>query len=146
MKRRILVSIIFLILEAAALVSCSASETNTADVAETDNTDTDETYVPGVYTSILLLGSSYDVELQIAVDKDHINAIDIVYMDESVAMLYPLLEPTLQQLSETILEKQSIEGISYGSENRFTSMLLIQAITEALDKAYVLENTESPVI
>ncbi len=126
--------------------SSSASETNTADVAETDITDTDETYVPGVYTSILLLGSSYDVELQITVDKDHINAIDIVYMDESVAMLYPLLEPTLQQLSETILEKQSIEGISYGSENRFTSMLLIQAITEALDKAYVSENTESPVI
>ena len=38
-----------------------------------------------------------------------------------------------------------MEGISYGSENRFTSMLLIQAITEALDKAHVSENTESPV-
>lgn len=98
-------------------------------------------YVPGVYSSALLLGNM-NVELQITVDKDHINSIDLVNLDESVTTLYPLMTPTLQELSETILKEQSIEGVSYNGENRYTSMLLMQAITEALDKACVSENTD----
>lgn len=101
------------------------------------------TYVPGIYSSTLLLGNM-NVELQVAVDKDHINSITLTNLDESVTTLYPLMRPTLSELSAVILSEQSIENISYSDENRYTSMLLMQAIAEALDKAYASENADRP--
>lgn len=101
------------------------------------------TYVPGVYSSTLLLGNM-NVELQVAVDRDHINSITLTNLDESVTTLYPLMRPTLSELSAVILSEQSIENVSYSDENRYTSMLLLQAISEALDKAYASENADRP--
>lgn len=96
-------------------------------------------YVPGIYASTLLLGNS-NVELQITVDKNHINSITLTNIDESVETLYPLMTPTLASLSDAILEEQSVDNINYPDESRYTSMLLMQAIRTALDKARVPEN------
>lgn len=100
-------------------------------------------YVPGIYSSAIKLGNA-NVELQITVDADHINSITLSNLDESVSTLYPLMQPTLSELSASILENQSLEGISYTDENRYTSMLLMQAISATLDKALVSENADSP--
>ena len=100
-------------------------------------------YIPGIYSSTLLLGNA-TIELQIAVDKNHINSITLTNLDESVTTLYPLMSPTLSELATTILSEQSIDNISYGTENRYTSMLLMQAISEALDKAAASENADRP--
>lgn len=100
-------------------------------------------YVPGVYCSAIKLGNA-NVELQITVDENHINSITLLNLDESVSTLYPLMQPTLDELSASILENQSLEGINYTDENRYTSMLLMQAITTTLDKAVVSENADSP--
>ncbi|MCM1183328.1 MAG: hypothetical protein NC337_08145 [Roseburia sp.] len=107
-----------------------------------DTQNTGNLYVPGVYSSMLQLGSS-NVELQVTVDKDHINAISFVNVDEAVATMYPLMEPTLSGLAEEILAEQSLEDISYTEENRYTSLLLMQAISASLDKASVSENADS---
>ncbi len=111
--------------------------------ASISTTSAQDTYVPGIYSSTLLLGNA-NVELQIAVDKNHINSITMTNLDESVTTLYPLMSPTLNELAGIILSEQSIDNISYGTENRYTSMLLMQAITEALDKAMVSENADRP--
>ena len=104
---------------------------------------TTDTYVPGIYSTMLQLGSS-TVELQIAVDKNHINSINLTNIDESITTLYPLMRPTLSELSAVILAEQSLENISYSDENRYTSMLLMQAITTTLDKAIASENEDKP--
>lgn len=118
-------------------------EPSSEESSESDTTSIPGTYVPGIYTSTLQLGSS-NVELQITVDKDHINSITMTNIDESVATLYPLMSPTLSELSAVILEQQSVENISYTDENRYTSMLLMQTITATLDKARVSENADTP--
>jgi len=100
-------------------------------------------YVPGIYTSAIRLGST-NAQLQITVDEDHINSITLTNLDESVSTLYPLMQPTLDELSAAILETQSLEGINYTDENRYTSMLLMQAIRDTLDKAVISENADSP--
>ncbi len=51
--------------------------------------------------------------------------------------MYPLVEPALESLSEQIYKKQSLENITYSEENQYTSMVLINAIEDALDKAEV---------
>lgn len=109
-----------------------------------DTVGTLDTYVPGIYASTLMLGSA-NVELQIAVDRNHINSITLSNIDESVATLYPLVSPTLSELSSAILAEQSIDNISFTDENRYTSMLLMQTITVTLDKARASENADLPV-
>ena len=124
----------------------STGETGTGTRNQTSGTGTSSAqnlYVPGIYSSTLLLGSA-NVELQVAVDKNHINSITLTNLDESITTLYPLMSPTLSELASVILSEQSIDNISYGTENRYTSMLLMQAITEALDKAAASENADRP--
>jgi len=120
-----------------------AGANQTSSTVIDTNTTAQNTYVPGIYSSTLLLGTA-NVELQVAVDKNHINSITLTNLDESVTTLYPLMNPTLSELSAVILSEQSIENVSYGEENRYTSMLLMQAITAALDKAAVSENADRP--
>lgn len=122
--------------------SGTSSDTQNS-TSRTSTSTAQNLYVPGIYSSTLLLGNA-NVELQIAVDKNHINSITLTNLDESITTLYPLMSPTLSELATVILSEQSIDNISYGTENRYTSMLLMQAITEALDKAAASENADRP--
>ena len=45
------------------------------------------------------------------------------------------MEKTLRERAKQICEKQSLEGVTYPDENRYTSQLLLQAIDAALQKA-----------
>lgn len=93
-------------------------------------------YIPGVYSTALQLGDT-NLELQVTVDADHINDIRLVNLDETVTTMYPLMEPCLQELTSKVLEAQSVENISYSTESKYTSLLLLNAISQTLDKASV---------
>jgi uncharacterized protein with FMN-binding domain len=95
-------------------------------------------YIPGVYSSSLTLGEN-PVEIEVTVDSDHINSIRTVNLNETVTTMFPLLEPSLNSLSEQILQTQSLENISFSDDNKYTSSLLLNAIKEALSKAEVSE-------
>lgn len=91
-------------------------------------------YVAGVYqTSITLNNSSIDLE--VILDSDTISSISMVPLEESVAAMYPLMEPALDSIAAQVYETQSLENITYDTEQQFTSMLLISAIENCLNKA-----------
>ena len=91
-------------------------------------------YVAGVYTtSIELNDNTFDV--QVTVDSDHINSISLVNLSESATAMYPLMGPALESLADQICETQSTENISFDEDNKYTSMLLLEAIKTALSKA-----------
>ena len=91
-------------------------------------------YTAGVYTSSIQLNDNA-IDVEVAVDSSHINSISLVNLDEATADMYPLMQPALDNLSQQIYEKQSLENISYGDDSQYTSMVLLQAIQAALDKA-----------
>ncbi len=97
---------------------------------------TEETmkYTAGVYTSSIQLNDNA-IDVEVVVDENHINSITLVNLDEATAAMYPLMQPALDNLTEQIYEKQSLENISYGDDNQYTSMVLLNAIQSALDKA-----------
>lgn len=101
--------------------------------------ETQTAYVPGVYTSTLQLGAA-NLEMQVVVDADHINAISLTNLDESVTTMYPLMKPTLTELANKVLAAQSVENISYSTESKYTSLMLLNSMSQALDKARVQEN------
>lgn len=98
--------------------------------------DTKETatYTAGVYTSSIQLNDNA-IDVEVVVDESHINSISLVNLDETTAAMYPLMQPALDNLSQQIYEKQSLEDISYENDNQYTSMVLLNAIESALEKA-----------
>lgn len=91
-------------------------------------------YVPGIYTTSIQLGGS-TVDIEVVVDENHINSLRLNTLDEAVATMYPLIEPSFDELAQQIEANQSLEGITYSDDNRYTSMLLLDAISKSLEKA-----------
>ena len=50
------------------------------------------------------------------------------------------MDSVYHELSAQILESQSLENLSYGEDNQYTSMLLLDAIASSLEQA---KNPES---
>lgn len=68
-------------------------------------------------------------------DKDSITSIRMVNLSDSIATVYPLLEPTLESICEQIYAQQSLDSVTYTSESKYTSLVLLEAIQASLDKA-----------
>lgn len=101
---------------------------------ESDAASSSSIYIPGVYTSSIHLNDN-TFDMEVTVDADRIKQVRLVNLSESTAAMFPLMEPTLDTLAEQLYETQSADAITYSEENKYTSMLLINAISEALDKA-----------
>lgn len=95
-------------------------------------------YVAGVYSSSVMLDGK-TVDVQVIVDESRIQSISMVNLDETVTTMYPLIEPALSNIAEQVVEKQSTEGITYQSDNQYTSVVLLNAIENALAKAEIVE-------
>lgn len=91
-------------------------------------------YIPGVYTASLALGSQ-NLDVEVIVDAARITDIRLVNLDDTIATMYPLMEPTLESLSSQILENQSTENISYAENTKYTAYILLKAVQAALNKA-----------
>ena len=98
---------------------------------------TTSSYVPGVYTTSLILNDNV-VEIEVTVDEKNINSIRLINLDEAVATMYPLIQPSFEDLANQIITNQSLENISYPDDSKYTSMILLDAISTSLNKA--LEN------
>lgn len=93
-------------------------------------------YVPGVYSAALTLGNE-NVNVEVTVDANRIRSIELVPLSEAVTTMYPLMQPTLDDLASQIISAQSTENLTYPSASRYTSNALLKAINTALDKAKV---------
>lgn len=91
-------------------------------------------YTAGVYTTPITLGENA-IDVEVTVDAEKIKSIRLVNLSESVTTMYPLVEPALDELAEQVCAKQSTENISYSEDSKYTSMLLLKAIDEALQTA-----------
>ncbi len=93
-------------------------------------------YIPGVYSTTITLGSQ-TVDIEVVVDDSNINAIQTVNLSEAVETMFPLVEPTLDDLSAQIISAQSLDDITYSDDAKYTSLVLLEAIEQALDKAKI---------
>ena len=96
-------------------------------------------YQPGIYTSSILLGGNA-IDLEVTVEKDYIASIRLVNLNETITTMYPLMEPALENLTTQIYSTQSLDHITYPEENQYTSLVILDAIETALDKARLPES------
>ena len=91
-------------------------------------------YVPGTYTSTVTLNNTA-LEVEVTVDESHINSIRFSNLDETVATMYPLIQPAIEDLAEQVYDKQTVNDIELSEESPYTSQVLLNAISNALEKA-----------
>lgn len=95
---------------------------------------TANTYIPGIYTTELILGSE-TVNVEVIVNDHAITSLSLADPDETLTTMYPLLEPTMDSLSEQICETQDLSQVTYSAETRYTSLVLLEAVKASLEKA-----------
>lgn len=125
----VLFGILFIIMLIIMFVPGKKKETATTETPTA-------TYVPGIYTTSLIINDNV-VDVEVTVDENNINDIRIVNLDEAVTTMFPLLEPAFEDLANQICENQSLQNITYSDDNKYTSMVLFDAIKASLDKAAV---------
>lgn len=113
------------------------------DKKAADKAVTTSAYVPGVYTTSLVLNDNV-IDIEVVVDENNINSIRLVNLNEAVATMYPLIEPSFQDLVNQICKSQSFDGITYSDDNKYTSIVLLDAIKTSLDKATDITSDELP--
>ena len=120
----------------------NVADVSTGAVADTDAVldnasgpvGTANTYIPGIYTTELILGSE-TVNVEVIVNDHAITSLSLADPDETLTTMYPLLQPTMDSLSEQICETQDLSQVTYSAETRYTSLVLLEAIKASLEKA-----------
>ena len=133
----LIILLIFMFLPSKKAVTTDAAYTNEETPSGVIPDEWDEaasTYIPGIYTSSIILGNAA-IDIEVSVDENNINSIRLVNLDDAVATMYPLIQPSFDELITQIYENQTLEGISYADDNKYTSMVLIEAIDSALGQA-----------
>lgn len=100
----------------------------------TDVSDADAVYQPGIYTTELTINNT-KLQLEVAVDASHINSVSLTNVDETVKTMFPLMEPTVDAIEEQLANGTSIDDITPSEDNQYTQEILIGAVKNALNEA-----------
>ena len=95
-------------------------------------------YTAGKYSSSITLNDT-TLNLEVVVDKNHINKVTIKNIDEAITTMFPLVEPSLENVTKQLYDDVPIDQIEIEEDSKYTEQLLIDAIQAALDKAKVTE-------
>lgn len=95
---------------------------------------TDRLYTPGIYTSTLTLNNT-SLEVEVTVDESRIESIRFANLDETVATMFPLVQPAIEEIADQIYKTQSLEEIRISDETPYTSRVILDAISKAVEKA-----------
>jgi hypothetical protein len=79
------------------------------------------------------------INLEVVVDKDHINSVKIKNIDEAITTMFPLVVPSLEAIAEQLYNDVPIDQVEVMEDSKYTQQLLIEAIKVALEKAKVTE-------
>lgn len=103
---------------------------------EKSQPEQESVYVPGVYSTTLVLGS-HTIDVEVLVDRTSIQSVRLKNLDEAVTTMYPLIQPSFDDIAEQIEETRSLNDITYSEDQKYTSLVLLDAIRSSLEKAAV---------
>lgn len=128
-----LLGVLFIVLLIMMFLPDKEKEITPEDVAAAAASQS-SLYIPGIYTTELVLGSQA-IDVEVIVEKDAITSIRLINLNEAVTTMYPLLEPALDSICTQVYESQSLDTVTYTSDSKYTSLVLLEAIQSSLDKA-----------
>ncbi len=137
----IALGILFLILLFIMLSPKNKDDENEENPSPAEEESLPTAYIPGIYTTSLTIGGQ-PLDVEVVVNADSIVDVRLVNLGEAVTTMYPLLEPTFDSLAAQICEKQSTDEISFSEDNRYTTLVLLDAVNRSLEKAVISYDLE----
>ena len=114
----------------------SANATNATSINATNAAGAPAArYVPGTYFSEITLANS-TIVVSVEVSEHAILNVSIYDPYEAQEMFYPLMQPTMDDISYQVVARQSL-NIEAHADTPYTQEVLISAIRSALDAATV---------
>lgn len=101
-----------------------------------DLSDNERVYIPGIYTAALILNDTA-LNLEVVVDKNNINSVEIVNIDEATTTMYPLIEPSLENIADQLYDGVKVESVEVSNNGPYTQEVMLDTIKVALEKAKV---------
>ena len=92
-------------------------------------------YEPGIYSSEIILHNN-PVMVEVTVSTDKILKIDLLNMNSTQEVFYPLFERSIDELASKIIETQDT-NILTSTDKMTTNSILIKAVNNALDQAKI---------
>lgn len=91
-------------------------------------------YTAGVYSSTIILNGN-PVDIQITMDTNKIHDINLKNTAESITTMYPIFNSCFDDIKNQVLKNNSIENIQYSDKNRYTNLVIENAIKNAVQKS-----------
>lgn len=119
--------------------NAAASSVLDSSIADSSNTEvlpteSNAVYVPGIYRTVLYLNEQ-SLDIEVTVDEYNITSISLLNLSDSMNTMYPLLSTTFDNIREQLYQYQDPELVTFGRDNKYTSLVLLEAISKALEKA-----------
>lgn len=92
-------------------------------------------YKPGIYSSEIILHNN-PVMVEVTVSTDKILKIDLLNMNSTQEVFYPLFERSIDELASKIIETQDT-NILTSTDKMTTNSILIKAVNNALEQAKI---------
>lgn len=96
--------------------------------------NSERSYVPGVYTGQISLGS-YNATLEVLVDDTQVKNVRLTAADEAVETMYPLVGSSVSAINDSLRSGVDIDELRSDNEQGYTYSLLMEEIDAILDKA-----------
>lgn len=130
--RELIYTIVFILLGIVLIISLIIMFTSKGNNKPENETST--LYEPGVYTSsITLNGNSMDIT--VTLDSNHINSITLDNVSESVATMYPLVQPAFNDIADQIVTTQSLDNIQFNEDSKYTYTILYNEVSDLINSA-----------
>lgn len=127
--RELIYTAVFILLGLILIISLIFMFSNKKDSKEKETTT--GTYEPGVYTSCITLNGN-PMDISVTLDSDHINAITVENMSDTIATMYPLVQPAFEDIAKQIVDTQSLDNIKFDSSSQYTYTMLYNAIADTI--------------
>lgn len=115
----------------------NSASTSSPSAISKDSAFSGETlYKPGVYNTELSLGDS-TINIQVALDNDHVKSIELVNLKDSVETMYPLIKPAVKEISDQLAQNISPEEVVLSDDSPYTSQMILDKVSEIMKEASV---------
>lgn len=96
-------------------------------------TESEQQYEAGVYTKEIQIGDA-SVNIQLSLDENNVKALELVNLDETVETMYPLMQPTVEKISEQLAAGKSMDEIVISEESQYTEKVIEEAVSKMLEE------------
>lgn len=122
-----IVAIIFFIVMLSSDKSGSGGESTSVSSQD------EQEYEAGVYTKEIQIGDA-SINIQLSLDENNVKSVELVNLDESVETMYPLMQPTVEKISEQLAAGKSMDEIVVFEESQYTEKIIVESVSKMMEE------------